>query len=416
MKGILNMNRRVVITGMGVVSPVGIGVETFWANLLAGKCGIDKITRFDTTNHRSCLSGEVKDFDPLKYQDVKAASHTDRSAQFALAAAKEAVEQSGVIGTVDPYRAAVYVGSGIGGFETTEANCRKLIEKGPRRVSPFFVPMMIANMPAGSIAIEYGFQGQAVPAVTACASGSNAIGEAVRAIRHDYADVIITGGTEAPIVEVGVAGFNAMKALSPATEPNEGSLPFDKRRGGFVIAEGAGIFVLEEYEHAKARGAQILGEIVGYGTTCDAYHMTAPKADGSAAGQAVVQALKEAGYKPGERVYCNAHGTGTSMNDSCETKALKIAFGDEAYKIAISSTKSETGHMLGAAGAVEAIVCALALRDKVAPPTINLLEPDPECDLDYIPNVKREAEFDLAISNSFGFGGHNACIAVRPCN
>lgn len=410
------MNRRVVITGMGAVTPVGIGVETFWKNLLAGKCGIGPITRFDPTNSRSSLAGEVSDFDPLQYQDFKTASHTDRCGQFALAAAEEAVSQSGVVGTVDPERAAVYLGTGVGGFETTEANCRKLVEKGPRRVSPYLIPMMIANMPAGSIAIKYGFQGQAIPSVTACASGSNAIGEAVRAIRHGYADVIVTGGTEAPITEVGVAGFNSMKALCTSEDPNAASMPFDKRRCGFVIAEGAGILVLEEYERAVKRGAPILGELVGYGTSCDAYHMTAPKPDGTGAALAVRQALQEANWRPGERVYCNAHGTSTSLNDVAETKAIKIAFGEEeARKVVISSTKSETGHMLGAAGAVEAIVCALTLRDKIVPPTINLLEPDPECDLDYTPNKAREGEFDLAISNSFGFGGHNACVAIRPC-
>ena len=410
------MNRRVVITGMGAVSPIGIGVEAFWNNLLAGKCGIDRITRFDPSNIRSSLAAEVKDFDPEKYQSATDASHTDRSAQFALAAAIEAVEQSKVVGTVDPYRAAVYFGTGIGGFETTELNCRKLVEKGARRVSPFFVPMMIANMPSGTIAIHFGFCGQAIPAVTACASGSHAIGEATRAIRHGYADVVVTGGCEAPIVEVGLAGFNAMKALATTDNPSEASLPFDKRRGGFVPAEGAGALVLEEYERAVSRGATIYGEVVGYGTTCDAYHMTAPKADGSGAGKAVSLALEEANWKAGERVYVNAHGTGTTLNDLAETRALKLAFGEEeAHKLLVSSTKSMTGHMLGAAGAIEAIVCAKALQENVVPPTINLLEPDPECDLDYVPNVKREASVDLAISNSFGFGGHNACVAIRRC-
>ena len=410
------MNRRVVITGMGAVSPIGIGVEAFWNNLLAGKCGIDRITRFDPSNIRSSLAAEVKDFDPEKYQSAKDASHTDRSAQFALAAAIEAVEQSKVVGTVDPYRAAVYFGTGIGGFETTELNCRKLVEKGARRVSPFFVPMMIANMPSGTIAIHFGFCGQAIPAVTACASGSHAIGEATRAIRHGYADVVVTGGCEAPIVEVGLAGFNAMKALATTDNPSEASLPFDKRRGGFVPAEGAGALVPDGYERAVSRGATIYGEVVGYGTTCDAYHMTAPKADGSGAGKAVSLALEEANWKAGERVYVNAHGTGTTLNDLAETRALKLAFGEEeARKLLVSSTKSMTGHMLGAAGAIEAIVCAKALQENVVPPTINLLEPDPECDLDYVPNVKREASVDLAISNSFGFGGHNACVAIRRC-
>ena len=386
------MNRRVVITGMGAVSPVGVGVEAFWNNLLAGKNGIDRITRFDPVNLRSSLAGEVKDFDPEKTQSPKDASHTDRSGQFALAAAVEAVEQSGVVGTVDPYRAAVYFGTGIGGFETTEANCRKLVEKGARRVSPFFVPMMIANMPAGAIAIRYGFLGQAIPAVTACASGSRS---------YLY-------GPMRPYVR-------ALR-LALTDNPSEASLPFDKRRGGFVPAEGAGALVLEEYERAKARGAKIFGEIVGYGTTCDAYHMTAPKPDGSGAGKAIALALEEANWKRGEHVYVNAHGTGTSLNDLAETLALKLAFGEEeARKLQISSTKSMTGHMLGAAGAVEAIVCVKALAENVMPPTINLLEPDPECDLDYIPLTKRAGTVELAISNSFGFGGHNACVAIRRC-
>ena len=410
------MNRRVVITGMGAVSPVGIGVDAFWSNLLEGANGIGPITLFDPCNLRSSLAGEVKEFDPTKRQEFKDANHTDRCGQFAIAAAAEAMESCGDLQVADPYRAAVYLGTGIGGFATTENNCRRLFESGARRVSPFFVPMKIANMPAGMLAIRYGFCGQAIPAVTACASGSHAIGEATRAIRHGYADVVIAGGAEAPIVEVGLAGFNAMKALATSTNANEASLPFDKRRGGFVPAEGAGVLILEEYERAKARGAKIYGEIVGYGTTCDAYHMTAPKPDGSGAGKAVALALEEAGWRPGERVYVNAHGTGTSLNDLAETKALKLAFGEEeARKLAISSTKSSTGHMLGAAGAVEAIVCAKVLSENVAPPTINLLEPDPECDLDYIPLVKREGSFDLAISNSFGFGGHNACLAIRRC-
>ncbi|MBR4835065.1 MAG: beta-ketoacyl-ACP synthase II [Thermoguttaceae bacterium] len=408
------MNRRVVVTGMGAVTPVGIGVESFWTHLKAGACGIGPITRFDASRVKSSLAGEVKDFDPLNWLEKIEVGKMDRSAQFAVAAAAEAVESSGVVGTVDPNRAAVYLGTGIGGFETNETNCFKLFDKGPRRVSPFFVPMMIANMPAGILAIRYDFRGAALPAVTACASGSNAIGEAVRAIRHGYADVALTGGTEAPIVEVGVAGFNSMKALSTAEDPSAASLPFDARRCGFVIAEGAGVLVLEEYERAKARGAKIYGEIVGYGSTCDAYHMTAPRPDADGAARAVVEALREADWQADESVYVNAHGTGTLLNDVAETRALKIAFGeDEARKLAISSTKASTGHMLGAAGAAEAIVCLKALAENVAPPTINLLEPDPECDLDYIPSTKRETKFDLAISNSFGFGGHNACLAFR---
>ncbi|MCF0235095.1 MAG: beta-ketoacyl-ACP synthase II [Thermoguttaceae bacterium] len=408
------MNRRVVVTGMGAVSPVGLNVPEIWEALKSGVNGIAPITRFDTTNSRSSLAGEVKNFDPLLHQTKQEASHTDRSGQYAMAAACEAIEQSGVLGTADPYRSAVYFGSGIGGIETTQINCFKLFDRGPRRVSPYFVPMMIANMPAGSLAMRFDFRGPALPAVTACASGTNAIGEAVRAIRHGYADVALTGGAEAPIVEVGVAGFNSMKALSPATDPNEASLPFDARRCGFVIAEGAAALVLEEYERAVARGATILGEVCGYGSTCDAHHITAPRADGASAGRAVADALAEAGYQAGQSVYVNAHGTGTSLNDAAETMALKLAFGEEeARKLVISSTKASTGHMLGAAGAIEAIVSILALRDSVAPPTINLREADPACDLDYTPLTAREQSFDLAISNSFGFGGHNASLAFR---
>ena len=317
------MNRRVVITGMGAVTPVGIGVEAFWNNLLAGKNGIKRMTLVGPTPLRSSLAGEVADFDPEKYQTPKDASHTDRCGQFALAAAIEAIEASQVVGAVDPFRIAVYFGTGVGGFETMEINCRKLVEKGPRRVSPFFVPMIITNMPASLIATRYGFWGQSIPVVTACASGTHAIGEAMRAIRHGYADVVVAGGCEAPIVEVGIAGFNSMKALATTDNPNEASLPFDARRSGFVPSEGAGALVLEEYESAKGRGAKIYGEIVGYGTTCDAYHITAPRPDGSVASKAVALALEEASWKPGERVYVNAHGTGPTLNDPAETLALK---------------------------------------------------------------------------------------------
>ena len=408
------MERKVVVTGMGVITPVGNDVETFWNSIISGVNGIGPITRFDTTDYAVKIGAEVKDFDPTDYMEKAEVRRSDHNVHMAVAAAVQAVEDSGIEGNFDPERAAVYFGSGIGGIETFENNFEKLLNKGPRFVSPYFIPMMIANMPAGLLAIRYDFRGAALPAVTACASGTNAIGEAVRAIRHGYADVALTGGTEAPIVEVGVAGFNSMKALSTAEDPNAASLPFDARRAGFVIAEGAGVLVLEEYERAKARGAKIYGEIVGYGSTCDAYHMTAPRPDADGAARAVVEALREAGWKAGESVYVNAHGTGTHLNDVAETRALKIAFGeDEARRLAISSTKSATGHMLGAAGAVEAIVCLKALAENVAPPTINLLEPDPECDLDYIPSTKREAKFDLAISNSFGFGGHNACLAFR---
>lgn len=406
--------RRVVVTGMGAVTPVGNTVESLWESLLAGKNGIAPITLFDTTEYKAKLAGEVKDFNPTDYMEKSEVMRSDRYAQLGMAAAVQAVEQSGIIGNIEPERIAVYFGTGIGGIQTMEDQETRLLEKGPRKISPYFVPMMIANMCAGMIAIRYNCKGAALPQVTACASGSNAIGEAVRAIRHGYADAVITGGAEASISQVGVAGFINMKALSTAEDPNAASLPFDSRRAGFVIAEGGASLVLEEYEHAKARGAEIFGEVCGYGSTCDAYHITAPRPDAEGGGRAMADALKEASYDGKELVYVNAHGTGTPLNDVCETKAVKIALGEEqAKKCYISSTKSMTGHMLGAAGAVEAIASILALREGVIPPTINLLEQDPECDLNYTPNKPVKVQADIAISNSLGFGGHNACLAFR---
>ncbi len=406
--------RRVVVTGMGAVTPVGNTVESLWESLLAGKNGIAPITHFDTTEYKAKLAGEVKDFNPTDYMEKSEVLRSDRYAQLGLAAAVQAVEQSGIIGNIEPERIGVYFGTGIGGIQTMEEQETRLLEKGPRKISPYFVPMMIANMCAGMIAIRYNCKGAALPQVTACASGSNAIGEAVRAIRHGYADAIITGGAEASISQVGVAGFINMKALSTAEDPNAASLPFDSRRAGFVIAEGGASLVLEEYEHAMARGAEIFGEVCGYGSTCDAYHITAPRPDAEGGGRAMADALKEASYDGKELVYVNAHGTGTPLNDVCETKAVKIALGEEqAKKCYISSTKSMTGHMLGAAGAVEAIASILALREGVIPPTINLLEQDPECDLNYTPNKPVKVQADIAISNSLGFGGHNACLAFR---
>lgn len=406
--------RRVVVTGMGAVTPVGNTVESFWESLLAGRHGIAPITHFDTTEYKAKLAGEVKDFNPLDYMEKAETLRSDRYAQLGMAAAVQAVEQSGIIGSLEPERIGVYFGTGIGGLSTMEEQEARLLERGPRKISPYFVPMMIANMCAGMIAIRYNCKGAALPQVTACASGSNAIGEAVRAIRHGYADAIITGGAEASISKVGVAGFINMKALSTAEDPDMASLPFDSRRAGFVIAEGGASLVLEEYEHAKERGVEILGEICGYGSTCDAYHITAPRPDAEGGGRAMADALKEASYDGKELVYVNAHGTGTPLNDVCETKAVKIALGEEqAKKCYISSTKSMTGHMLGAAGAVEAIASILALREGVIPPTINLLEQDPECDLNYTPNKPVKVQADIAISNSLGFGGHNACLAFR---
>lgn len=405
---------RVVVTGIGVVSPVGNTLEETWNNLVNGVCGIAPITLFDTTDYKAKVAGEVKNFEPRDYMTKQEILRSDRFTQLAVAAAAQAVEESGVIGTVDPARIGVYFGSGIGGINTMTKEHAKLLNKGPARVSPYCVPMMIANMAAGEIAIRYNCQGAAMPAVTACASGSNAIGEALRQIRHGYADAVITGGSDAAVNELGVAGFVNMHALSTSEDPNAASLPFDKRRAGFVIGEGATALVLEEYEHAVARGAKIYGEVCGYGSTCDAYHMTSPAPDAAGGARAMIQAMEEAGYSESDRVYVNAHGTGTPMNDSGETTAIKTALGEEkAHEILLSSTKSMTGHLLGAAGAIEAAVCLKVLETGIVPPTINLEEPDPACDLNYVPNKAVEAEIDLCLSNSLGFGGHNACLAFR---
>ena len=389
-------NRRVVVTGMGAVSPVGNDVQTSWENLISGVHGIGPITRFDTTEYKAKLAAEVKDFDARKYMEKAETLRSDLYAQYALASACQAVEESGVLGTVDPERFAVYFGTGIGGINTFSREYKKLLDRGPSRVSPYFIPMLIANMGAGMIAIRFNCQGPALPAVTACASGSNAIGEAVRAIRHGYADVVISGGAEASINECGVAGFVNMQALSVSEDPDAASLPFDKRRAGFVIGEGAAAVVLEEYEHAVKRGAKIYGEVCGYGSTCDAYHITAPLPDAAGGARAMKQALEEAGYTGEERLYINAHGTGTPLNDAGETIAVKTALGGEKARQAyVSSTKSMTGHMLGAAGAMEAVVCLKVLETGVIPPTLNLLEPDPACDLNYVPNQAVKAEVDL---------------------
>lgn len=407
-------NRRVVVTGIGAITPLGNNVADTWAGMKNGKNGIAPITLFDTEKFKAKLAAEVKGFDPKEYLEVNEVLRTDRYAQFAVAAAQQAVEESGVEGTVMPERFAVIFGTGIGGISTFETEHTKLMEKGPRRVSPLFVPMMIGNMAAGMIAIRHDCRGSAMPAVTACASGSNAIGEAMRLVRHGYADAVITGGAEAAIVPSAIAGFVNMKALSTSENPDEASLPFDKRRGGFVIGEGAVALVLEEYEHAKARGAKIYGEVCGYGSTCDAHHITAPHPDARGGAQAMMDAMKEAGYTDTDTVYVNAHGTGTPMNDVIETAAIKKALGeDNAKKAYVSSTKSMTGHMLGAAGAIEALACLFALNEGVIPPTIHLDEQDENCDLNCVPNTAVEADITLALSNSLGFGGHNACLAFR---
>lgn len=407
------MERRIAVTGLGVVSPLGNDVQTFWENIKAGKNGISGITKFDCTDYRVKVAAEVHDFEPKDYMEKLDVLHSDVYTHFAIGAATQAVEESGIIGTVEKDRIGVMIGSGIGGIETFMKEHTKLIEKGPKRVSPFFIPMMIPNMASSMIAIRYGCMGPGMPQVTACASGSNAIGEAMRLIRHGYVDAMIAGGSEATVNPLAAAGFQTMMALSFSEDPNAASLPFDARRGGFVMGEGAGCLVLEEYEHAKARGAHIYAELCGYGSTNDAYHMTSPEPEAEGAYRAILQAWNEMGVDTDE-VYYNAHGTGTAMNDKIETLAIKKALGEErAHKIDVSSTKSMTGHMLGAAGAIEAIVCVKALTDGIAPPTINYQEPDPDCDLFYTPNQAKTRNYEVALSSSLGFGGHNACLAFK---
>lgn len=407
------MDRRVVITGMGIVSPVGNSVDEFWKSLVSGKNGIDRITRFDVSDFKATLAAEVKDFDAADFMEKSEARKLDLFSQYALAAAAQAVADSGIEQNVDSERFGVYFGSGIGGFDTMISEYKNLIERGPRRVSPMMIPKMISNIAAGNIAIKFHAKGPCLSITTACATGSSCIGEAYRAIRGGYADAIISGGSEASINPLGLAGFTNCMALCESTDKNRASIPFDKERSGFVMGEGAGALVLEEYEHAKARGAEIYAEICGYGSTCDAYHVTAPSPDAEGGAAAIRQALAESGSVDAEKLYINAHGTSTPLNDKTETLAVKKAFGDDAYKVHISSTKSMTGHMLGAAGAVEAIASVLAVRNNIIPPTIGLLVSDEECDLDYTPNSAKNTEVDLAISLSLGFGGHNACLAFR---
>ncbi|MFH1512974.1 MAG: beta-ketoacyl-ACP synthase II [Bacillota bacterium] len=408
---------RVVITGMGAVTPVGLNVDTYWNSLLSGKCGIDTITRYDASGMKVRLAAELKGFDPANFGIEKNASRKlDLFVQYALAAASEAMAQSGLKSgeNIPAERLGVYIGSGIGGIITFMEAAAKCNDKGPERVSPHFIPMLIANMATGNAAIIYGAKGPSLPVVTACATSNHAIGEAFHAIKHGYADAILAGGTEAALCPLATGGFTNCMALSTSNDPLTASLPFDRRRTGFVMGEGAALVVLESLEHAKERGAKIFGEICGYGSTCDAYHITAPDPTAETAARAIKLSMEEAGYQDSDRVYINAHGTGTQLNDGTETLAIKIALGEDAAKRAmVSSTKSMTGHMLGAAGAAECIAAALALSTGVLPPTIGLLEPDPACDLDYIPLIKREAQCDLALNISLGFGGHNACIALR---
>ena len=405
--------KRVAVTGLGVISPVGNDVPTFWNALCSGTCGIGPITKFDATDYPVKLAAEVRDFDPRQYMEKLDILHSDVYTHFAMAAACQAVADSDIAGTLDAERVGVYIGSGIGGIATFMTEHSKLLNRGPRRVSPYFIPMMIPNMASSMIAMRYHFHGPAMPMVTACASGTNAIGEALRLIRHGYADAMVAGGAEATVNALAAAGFSNMQALSPSEDPNAASLPFDVRRAGFVMGEGAGVLVLEELEHAKQRGATIYAELTGYGSTCDAYHITSPDPSAAESARAIADAWCETGLDT-DRVYFNAHGTGTPMNDRIETLAIKKALGeDRARRITISSTKSMTGHMLGAAGGAEAVASVLALRDGIAPPTINLTQPDPDCDLDYTPLTAKHADFDVALSSSLGFGGHNACLAFR---
>lgn len=408
------MERRVVVTGMGAITPIGNSVEEYWNGLKEGKNGIDFIQSINTDHLDVKLAAEVKNFDPKQFIDGKEARRMDRFCQFAMVAAKEAMEQSAIdLEIINHDRLGVIVGSGVGGIHTLEAEYQRLLNKGPKRVSPLLIPMNISNMAAANIAIKYGAKGICTNIVTACATGSQCIGDAYRNIKHGYADVLITGGTEASITELSIAGFMNLTALSTSEDKERASIPFDQERKGFVMGEGAGILVLEEYEHARKRGAKIIAEVVGYGATCDAYHITSPAPDGEGAARAMTLAMQEAGVQPNEISYINAHGTGTPYNDKFETLAVKKSFGELAKNIPMSSTKSMTGHLLGASGAIESIACIKAMNENFIPPTIGYQVPDEECDLDIVPNIGRAANVKYALNNSFGFGGHNAVLLFK---
>ena len=409
------MEKRVVITGIGAITPIGKNVKETWQGILDQKCGIDNITLFDTSTFKTKFAGEVKNYNSQDYFDLKQSKRLDRSSQFAIIAAKEAFEDSGINAeNTDFNRIGVFVSSGIAGLTTIQEQCFTCFEKGHNRISPMFIPMTIANMPAGNIAIELGAKGESISIVSACASSTHAIGEAFRNIRDGFEDVIIAGGTEASICEIGIAGFENMKALTnETTDKNRASIPFDKERSGFVMGEGAGILILEELEHAQKRGAKIYAEVVGYGATSDAYHITSPSPDGDGASRAMVRAMESANIKPEDVDYINAHGTSTHLNDLCETMAIKKAFGESANKVMVSSTKGNIGHLLGAAGGGEAIFCTKALETGKVPPTINYKEKDEDCDLDIVPNEVRDADLKLVMSNSLGFGGHNASVILK---
>lgn len=406
--------RRVVVTGMGAITPIGNSVDEFWQGIKAGKVGIDEITKFDTTDYSVKLAAEVKDFVAKERMEFKAAKRMSPFSQYAVCAAKEALEQSGLdLTKEDPYKVGVSVGSGIGGMKDMEEENKKLLERGPGRIKPLLVPMMITNMAAGNVAIAFGAKGKCINVVTACATGTHSIGEAYRSIQCGEGDVMIAGGTESSITPLGVAGFTSLTALTKTTDKTQASIPFDKKRSGFVMGEGAGIVVLEELEHALDRGANILAEVVGYGATCDAYHITSPAEDGSGAAKAMELAIKEAGAKPEDVDYINAHGTSTHHNDLFETRAIKLALKEAAKNVKVNSTKSMIGHLLGAAGGVEFITCVKSINEGYIHQTVGLTEPDEELDLDYVMGQGVETNVDFALSNSLGFGGHNATLAVR---
>ncbi len=410
-------NRRVVVTGLGCITPIGKNVEETWNGIENGVCGVDTMKLVNPETFKTKMDAEVKDYNPHDYFDVKQTRRLDRSSQFALIAAREAFADSGISEeNTDFNNVGIFVSSGIGGLITIQNQCEVNLEKGHNRISPMFIPMSIANMPAGNIAIELGLKGESVSIVTACASSTHAIGEAYRTIKHGYEDVILAGGAEASICEVGIGGFENMKALSSATDKNRASIPFDKERSGFVMGEGSGILVLEEYEHAKKRGAKIYGEVIGYGATSDAYHITSPCPDGAGAVNAMNRAIKDAGILARDIDYINAHGTSTHLNDSCETMAIKKVMGEDWNNVLVSSTKGNTGHLLGAAGGVEAVICSMALENGIVPPTINYKVPDLECDLNIVQNEVIKKDLNVVMSNSLGFGGHNASIIFRKMN
>lgn len=408
------MEKRVVITGFGAINPIGNNVEEMWKAIETKECGIDEISLFDTTNFKTKLAAEVKNYNPTDYFEPKQAKRLDRSSQFAIIAAREAVKNSGITKeNTDFERVGIFVSSGIGGLRTIQEQCEVYVKKGNNRISPMFIPMSIANMPSGNVSIEFGFKGESMSILTACASSTHAIGEAYKTIKQGYEDVILAGGSEASICEVGIAGFENMKALCTSTDKKRASIPFDKERSGFVMAEGAGIVVLEELEHAKKRGATIYAELIGFGSTTDAYHITSPAPEGDGGARAMLRAMEDANVKPEEVDYINAHGTSTHLNDSLETMAIKKALGKASKNVMVSSTKGNLGHLLGAAGAVEAIICTKAIEEKLVPPTINYEVKDEECDLDIVPNEARKKDLNIVMSNSLGFGGHNACIVMK---